>query len=52
MEIIHGNDLAFTVDGRIEEVSSFTYLGEIVTANGGTQEDVVYHIQKAGIWVP
>ena len=28
------------VDGRIEEVNEFTYLGSIVSKKGGTDEDI------------
>jgi len=41
------DDGVSVVDGRIEEVDEFTYLGSIVGKKGGTDEDIQTRIGKA-----
>jgi len=41
------DDGVSVIDGRIEEVDEFTYLGSIVSKKGGTDEDIQARIGKA-----
>jgi hypothetical protein len=41
--------LVLAINGReVEQVKSFTYLGSIVTIDGGALEDVHSHIKASG----
>ena len=48
LRVNQGNNAHFNIGGdKIQDVEKFTYLGSIVSSEGGTDQDIVARIGKA-----